>query len=85
MTVEDLNNNLIILGIHPRNYTLNGPPYNDSSWVIELKGKVWSVFNFERGKRYDERFFNSEDEACKYIFEKLKKWQELVIKFKLKG
>jgi hypothetical protein len=59
----------------------------EGSWVIEpvygKKGR--SVFNFERGKRYDEKSFDTEDEACKYIYENLKKRQEIVIKFKLNG
>ena len=35
MNKEELEKNLMKLGVEPRNYTLNGPPYKDSSWVLE--------------------------------------------------
>ena len=90
MNRQELEKDLIALGVKPGNYTLNGPPYHDSSWVLESvydrkkAVEIWSVFNFERGKRYDEEVFITEDEACKYIYKKLKTHQELVIKFKVK-
>jgi len=46
--------------------------------------EVWTVFNFERGKRYDEITFDTEEKACNYLLDKLIKHQELVDKFKLK-
>jgi len=90
MNKKELEENLIALVVHPRNYTLNGPPYWDSSMVLEpLHNKnksieKWTVFNFERGKRYDEQLFDNENEACVYMYEKLKKFQELIGKFNLK-
>ena len=91
MNIKDLKQNLIFLGVDPRNYTLNGPPYKDSSWVLESDfdiikfTKIWHVFNFERGKRYDENVFDTEDEACRYLFEKLRKHKELFDKIKSKS
>jgi len=89
MNKQELEQDLITLGIGTENYTLNGPPYKDSSWVLEAVDtkksvSMWRVFNFERGKRYDEVTFNTEDEACAYIFEKLKKLRDTLIKFNLK-
>jgi hypothetical protein len=88
MNKQELEQDLKTLGVKPDNYTLNGPPYKDSSWVLEAVNAkksigVWRVFNFERGKIYDEKVFNTEDEACKYIYEKLRKHHELFKKFRL--
>ena len=91
MNKEELGKILIKLGVEPRNYTLNGPPYKDSSWVLESKfnlmkfSNIWSVFNFERGVIYDKKSFDTEDEACNYIYQKLKKHQELFNRFKAKN
>lgn len=90
MNKQELEKNLITLGVKPDNYTLNGPPYKDSSWVLESlydrkkAAQIWTVFNFERGTHYDEKLFDTEDEACNFIYGKLKKHQEIVVKFKLK-
>jgi len=92
MTKTELIKSLNNIGVHPRNYTLDNEPYKDSSWVLErsynhvnnTKYEMWNVFSFERGKRYDEIAFSSENEACSYIYEKLKRWQETIKKFNLK-
>jgi hypothetical protein len=34
-------------------------------------GQTWAVFLSERGQRYEERVFTSEDEACTYFLKRL--------------
>jgi len=93
MTQLELIKSLNNIGVHPRNYTFNDEPYKDSSWVLEYsynyvnntKYKVWNVFFIERGKHSDEKSFTLENDACLYIYEKLKHWQDTITKFNLKS
>jgi hypothetical protein len=45
---------------------------NNSFCLIEEQGK-WIYFYSERGSEFDRRVFGSEDEACQFIVEQLKK------------
>jgi len=93
MNRQELIENLNQLGVKPKHYTLENESYKDSSIVMEYshnyfspdkKYDVWNVFRFERGAHNDERTFYSENEACLYVYEKLKRHQEIIIKFNLK-
>jgi hypothetical protein len=93
MDKQELKEALISLGVKPRHHTIDGGCFQDSTWVLEMsfnhflfdkKYKVWNVFFIERGQRYDEKIFYKEEEACRYIYEKLKHSQETINKFKLK-
>ena len=43
---------------------------------IVQQGQRWHVFLFERGERFEERVFGSEDEACVYFLKRLfKLWR----------
>jgi hypothetical protein len=94
MNKQELKEALISLGIKPGHYTIDGESYKDSSWVLDIsfnrfsfikKYKVWHVFHFERGQRYEEKTFHTEDEACTYIYEKLTHLQEIIKKFNLEN
>ena len=94
MNKQELKEALISLGIKPNHYTIDGESYKDSSWVLDIsfnrfsfikKYRVWHVFHFERGQRYDEKTFSTEDEACVYIYEKLKHLQDVIKKFNLEN
>ena len=57
--------------VRPDHYSLDGRLKNDAFILEETHGK-WTVFYFERGDRYDERVFDSEERACGYIYGMLK-------------
>lgn len=50
--------------------------------VIYHSYHEWQVFYFdERGNRNQERFFQSEKEACEYLFKELKDAKEIEDKY----
>ena len=73
MNKNELKHALDKEGIKQRYYSFNGMPKSivDDINVVERMGKEWSVYYMERGTKYDEHRFLSEDLACKYLFEKL--------------
>lgn len=72
MNREELRENLQALGINKSLFSLNGDLLPDRV-VLYHSYNNWLVFYFdERGNRNDERVFTSEDEACRYIFERFK-------------
>ena len=50
----------------------------------DIEYDEWRVFHFERGERFEEKIFYSEDEACLNMFEKLKHQQDIIRKYNLK-
>ncbi len=52
-------------------YNLSGDGPRDNRYVLEKKGEKWHVFYCERGTERQNGFFDTEDEACAYILEKL--------------
>ena len=52
----------------PRNYySFRGMAAGDC-YVIEHDSNEWKVYYSERGNRYDEKSYTSEDEACRSMF-----------------
>jgi hypothetical protein len=43
----------------------------DECLRLEQRGQGWLVYYAERGIRTNERVFETEDEACRYILERL--------------
>jgi len=54
-------------GIRTASYSLEGglPP---EKYVLALEEGGWSVYYSERGRRAGLNFFDTEDEACDYLF-----------------
>jgi hypothetical protein len=59
--------------ISPRVYSLYGPVGDDNRYVLEERFGTWFVYYSERGERFGEQIFISEDEACKYMLQKILK------------
>jgi hypothetical protein len=56
-------------------FSTDGVAKNEAH-IIEQQGPdTWCVYYSERGQRSDERFFATEDEACRYVYESFLKWQ----------
>ena len=58
-------------GIRSDAYSLEGGLYEDRLCIDEQYG-AWVVYYVERGKRWNERRFDTEDEACRYLLELLR-------------
>lgn len=56
--------------VAPMCYDLDGSP-KDMALVLVQLISGWCVYYSERGGRFDERTFESEDEACSYMFDHL--------------
>lgn len=53
-------------GYRPTAYSLDGGLRDDTLCLDEVHGK-WVVYYSERGQRWNEREFSSEDAACQYF------------------
>jgi len=51
-------------------YSIDGEP-RDESMCLETTAGGWAVFYAERGLRSGERWFDTEDEACDFLAERL--------------
>lgn len=68
MNKNELKNNLQKLNINPGFYSLEGELLPDRIVLFNSYSK-WHVFYFdERGNRNNEKFFDSESEACNFIY-----------------
>ena len=80
MTIEELNNELKRIGVSEDRYFLHGlfgsTDDNNKIALTIKKGKYiyeYEVHYKERGEKQSTQTFNSEAEACEYIFNKFKK------------
>ncbi len=48
-------------------YSLDGGLWGDRL-CLEERGSLWYVYHSERGQRYEETLFVSEDEACDRLY-----------------
>jgi hypothetical protein len=70
MNREELRQRLDAEGIRKDAYDLGGTPCEE---CLRLERVVdgWVVYYAERGLRTNERYFNSESEACSYLADRL--------------
>jgi hypothetical protein len=59
-------------GIVCRAYSLEAGRV-DNQYVLGRDGGLWTVYYFERGERWDVSHFLSEDEACTFLLDELRK------------
>ena len=72
MDKKDLKLKLDLLEINPNQYALDGDLKSDAIILYENYNK-WEVYYFdERGGKHDEKEFNSERDACNYIYKRFK-------------
>ena len=67
--VSDLKVILENARVEPMIYSFDGERHEALCLLSE--GPVWKVFLSERGSRYEERSFRSEDEACTYFLKRI--------------
>jgi len=73
MNIEGLKRALDRKGIKPIYYSLNGirGDLEDGTSIIENQEGKWMYYYFERGGKFNIKYFNTENEACKYLYELL--------------
>lgn len=52
-------------------YSLQGGSPNES-YCIAKRGNNWEVYYSERGTKTDLKIFDTEDEACKHLYKRIK-------------
>lgn len=71
MNRTELREMLTADGIRPDAYSLDGGLYEDRLCIEENYG-TWEVYYVERGKRWNQRRFDTEDDACRYLLKLLR-------------
>lgn len=64
MKREELRRALELEGVRATAYSFNPDRLSDDVHCLAITPGGWSVWFAERGKRNDEVFFETEDEAC---------------------
>lgn len=80
MKVNELKKRLDEIGVSEDVYSImfGGLP-NERLCIV--KEEMWKVYYSERGRRSGEKFFETEEEACEYFFELLKRCDSNSAKF----
>lgn len=71
MTREMLEKELNIAGVPNYVYNLTGHGKKDDRLCMEKIKDKWSVYYLERGIKTTNELFDSEDEACQFIYNQL--------------
>ena len=70
MNVAKLREELARRNVDEARFRIMEPP-GDSTMCIRKQGKVWLVYYFERGSKWDLKRFGDEDLACRYFLDQL--------------
>lgn len=70
MNIVTLRSVLAEGGYDPKGFRILDAP-DESTWCIRKQGKIWLVFYFERGTKWELQRFKSEDSACEYFLNKV--------------
>jgi hypothetical protein len=69
MRVTDVREIIEAARVDPAYYSFDGDRHE--ALCVLADGQTWKVFLSERGQRYEEHSFSSEDEACTYFLKRL--------------
>jgi hypothetical protein len=73
LTVDSLLRLLKAKGAHSHAVSVGmGVPQAEEVYCLVKDGEHWEVYYAERGQKIDLEVFESEDEACDYLYEILK-------------
>lgn len=74
MRVADVREIVEAARVDPAYYSFDGERHE--ALCLLAAGQTWQVFLSERGQRYEEHSFGTEDEACTYFLKRLfKLWR----------
>lgn len=71
MTREELEKKLKMAGVPDYVYNLTGKGRKDECLCIEKNQDKWFAYYLERGIRTTNEIFNSEEEACDFLYSQL--------------
>ena len=71
MNINDLKKNLKKANIKNSAYTLHGGLPHDKHVLNLSANGLWEVYYSERGGKFEERVFESEDEACRFFLNRI--------------
>lgn len=71
MKKEELKRELQAHNVPENMYNLDGTGRKDERFCLEFASGSWQVFFTERGVRTTAKTFDTENEACQYLFEQL--------------
>lgn len=76
MTVNELKNKLDEIGVSQDLYSImiGGLP-NERLCIV--KEEMWQVYYSERGQKVGRKIFQTEEEACKYFYGKMKRYSTI--------
>ena len=76
MTVNELKDKLDEIGVPPDLYSImiGGLP-NERLCIV--KEEMWQVYYSERGRKVGQKVFETEEEACEYFYEKMKRYSTI--------
>jgi hypothetical protein len=84
MDKVELKRKLDDVGIRPEDYSLDGI-LKPMATVLKLLNSKWCTFDYdERGRVQDERIFDTEDQACQDILNRMIELKRFREKFNLK-
>lgn len=88
MTIQELHIKLKALGIPEDRYYLHGlygSSNDDDKFSLIIRKGIYSVeyevYFKERGEKHSTRIFTSEEEACQYLYKRLKENKEIEDKY----
>lgn len=71
MKIKELINILVRCGVPKDLYNFEGTGRKDERFCLEFTDGRWNVFYIERGCKMTDLFFDSEEEACLYLYKEL--------------
>ena len=74
MTINELKNTLKKLKIPENMYSIGIGGFPNEVYCLNFNGEKWEVYYSERGLKSGLKEFNKAEEACKYFYDKLKKY-----------
>ncbi len=69
MQLDDVREIVLAARVDPTYYSFEGARHE--ALCLLASGQQWSVFLSERGERFEEQRFSTEDEACVYFLKRL--------------
>ena len=76
MTISELQQVLDDERFDRSTYSLTGGHPGEAFVLSPESGQQWAVYYSEHGKRTSEKFFTSEDDACRYFLEWISRYPE---------
>lgn len=71
MDLAELRRDLEESGFSPADYRVDDKPA-ENTLCLERRRRIWLVYYYEHGQKYDLRRFKAESEACEYFLRRIR-------------